>query len=214
VKHLLYFAILLQIAFASCNKSSDPSPSSSATSTTTTSGTSTNPTSSATYYLVFYDGTNAVKFEESINGIYNGADSYSGNNNYDYFGGIFTTLVNYSPIFQAGIHYGNKYGISGPTAGLQYYNSFTTGSNTFGHAATTTPGFIINYKDSNNVQWLTDQSTGNQTGSAINITSISAYSNLSITYNVQGTFNCNVYDTNGNKKTLTNGKFLTMFSLQ
>jgi hypothetical protein len=202
MKNLFYLSILFIVVMAGCKKKTAPNP---ATNQTTTN----NPTSSASYYLVFYDGTNAVKLEQSIGGIYNGVES-SGSINYYVTGGIFDVLENYTPTYKGGISFGKNYGTF-PDVGT-VYNSFSTGANSYGHQTPQTAGFIIGYEDANNVLWSTDNGVGTQTGSIVNISSISAYSSLATSYLVQGTFNCTVYDQNGNSKTLTNGKFKSMFA--
>jgi hypothetical protein len=204
MKNLFYLVLLFVLVLVGCKKKTTPSP------TTQNQTTANNdPTSSAAYYLVFYDGTTAVKLEQSVGGVYNGFVSSGGNTFYK-TGGEFDIVNNFVPVYQGAINFGKNYGYF-PNDSMVYY-SFSTGPNSFGHETPKTTGFIIGYKDANNVLWSTDNGAGTQTGSVINISSVSAYNSLAASYVVQGTFNCTVYDPNGNSKTLTNGKFKSMFA--
>jgi hypothetical protein len=213
MKNLFYLSVLCLLAFAGCKKKSDPSPANNTTTNNTqnqTGTTNNDPTSTATYYLVFFDGANSIKLEQSVGGIYNGSES-SGGLSFIETGGVFDVLENYAPIYKGNITFGKNYGTF-PDRGM-VYNAFSTGANTYGHETAQTTGFIMGYKDANNVFWSTNYGVGTQSGSAVNISSISTYNANSLvqTYDVQGTFNCTVYDQNGNSKTLTNGKFKSMF---
>jgi len=201
MKKLIYILSVLFIFTACGKKKNEPLPNKNDTPTPTVD---TNPTSSADYYLVFFDGTKPVKIEQGKDNVYCGAGS-SGNSSYSYSEGKFlksTDLV-------GSIEYGKNYGFF--PSHSEAYNGYTTGTNTFGEENSGTAGFFIYYKDISGTYWYTASGTGIQTGSAINISSKSSYNSLSSYYTIEGTFNCTVYDPNGNSKTLTNGKFKTLF---
>lgn len=204
MKYLLYPLILLEIIYFSCTKPADPTPSSSSTNTTTSNNT--NPTSTATYYLVFYNGTSPVKFEYGVNGLSNAITASDVGNLHNLIS-MFTPF----PISEkASLVYAKDYGTRYPTAGT-IYDGINTGSYDFGSLTNTLPGFIINYKDENNTSWSTDNGSRVQTGSSFNITSKYYTTSFTSGFVLEGTFNCKVYDGNGNSLTLTNGKFKSLF---
>ncbi len=72
-------------------------------------------------------------------------------------------------------------------------------------------GIAIEWWDSNNVMWSTDKGTMDQSGSAFTIISNQELNSSYYYVKVYATFNCKLYDGNGNSKTLTNGKFVGFF---
>lgn len=90
---------------------------------------------------------------------------------------------------------------------------FATGACNY---ATTTGGnpngIVIEHRDNNGVTWKTNKGTADQTGSSFNIVSNNEVDNFGDQQmKIYATFNCKVYDDNGNSKTLTNGKFVGYF---
>jgi hypothetical protein len=208
----IYLILLVFVSFVSCKKKEDPSPGNQTNNTNNNTNTSAdqNPTSTATYYLVFFDGTSAVKLEQSVSGVYNGSVSGGGTDYVTTGGGFYGLDENYDPIFKGGISFGKNYG--GFPDHDEAYNSYSTGGNSFGNESAQTTGFIIEYKDASGTYWTSDKGTADQTGSAITVNSKTAYNSLSLAYIIDGTFNCKIYDGNGNSRTLTNGKFKTMMA--
>ena len=77
-----------------------------------------------------------------------------------------------------------------------------------------TNGVYITWMDANGHNWASNNAPGTQTGSKFTITSVSAidYSTDLITFT--GTFNCILYDSLGNSKTVTGGAFKSYSLLQ
>ncbi|HSZ87710.1 MAG TPA: hypothetical protein VK787_16870 [Puia sp.] len=75
-----------------------------------------------------------------------------------------------------------------------------------------TLGVIIQWIDPQGKLWATNAASGDQTGSNFTITQ-STVQNPSATINITASFNCILYDSAGNAKTLTNGKSLLFFIL-
>jgi hypothetical protein len=88
---------------------------------------------------------------------------------------------------------------------------------TIGDVPFTTPdyktGATVGYWDGNGEYWESDNLPGTQTGSSFKITSVVDDTVAFGFYAVKVTFvfNCKVYDTAGNSKTITNGKFIGLF---
>ncbi len=199
LRHTLLLVVSIVFFIGCSKKKSDPSPS---------NNDNKNPTSTASAYLVFFDGTSAVKIEAGVDGVYNGAIS-SGSNSYYTTGGNFLKF----PAFKGDVLYGANFG--GFPSGSDAYDDYSVGANSFGSEATGTKGFIISYTDVNGILWSTSKGVGTQTNSAINITSKSAYSPLAQYYVLEGTFNCTMYNSeNSNSKILTNGKFKSIFAYE
>jgi hypothetical protein len=73
-------------------------------------------------------------------------------------------------------------------------------------------GIVIEHKDDSGVMWASDKGSANQTGSVFTIVSSKqVFSFGDQQMKIYATFNCKVYDDNGNSKTLTNGKFVGYF---
>jgi len=95
-----------------------------------------------------------------------------------------------------------------------FKNYFAPGSYSFSPVTTPTlstpiSGIVIQWWDSSNVMWSTEIGTGDQTGS--NFTIVASKQEWPFSdqlMKVYATFNCKLYDGNGNTKTLTNGKFV------
>lgn len=72
-------------------------------------------------------------------------------------------------------------------------------------------GIKIKHRDSDGIMWTTDKGSGNQTGSVFKIEAVKETNNGYQNVKVYATFNCKLYNDNGNSKTLTNGKFVGYF---
>lgn len=73
-------------------------------------------------------------------------------------------------------------------------------------------GIVISYQDSNNVLWSTDQGSGDQSGSSFVITDRKTYTITDYTVVIRATFNCKVYNSSDQSKTLTEGIYVGEFS--
>lgn len=73
-------------------------------------------------------------------------------------------------------------------------------------------GIVIEHRDPSGSVWASNKGSANQSGSVFRIEAVKegndfGYQNMK----VYATFNCKLYDGNGNSKTLTNGKFVGYF---
>ena len=73
-------------------------------------------------------------------------------------------------------------------------------------------GAIISWFDQNGTEWRTDNAPATQPGSSFAVVlveeaALSPVYTVAITFN----FNCKLYDSNGNVKTLTGGKYKGVF---
>lgn len=91
-----------------------------------------------------------------------------------------------------------------------FKNYFSAGTYTYSSGALN--GVVISYYDSNNVLWSTDQGSGDQGGSAFTITDRKINSVFDYTATVRVTFNCKVYNSSGQSKTLTEGVYIGGFA--
>jgi hypothetical protein len=90
---------------------------------------------------------------------------------------------------------------------------FPAGAVSYSPVGTVNPnGIVVSYWDGT-TQWATNLGTGDQTGSAFSIVASQNVSGASdYTMKVYATFNCKLYDENGNVKTLTSGVFIGDFA--
>jgi hypothetical protein len=76
-------------------------------------------------------------------------------------------------------------------------------------------GITISWSDHSGVDWESNNTPGTQTGSNFTITKVEntsgTLSNGTYYVTVTATFNCILYDGNGNSKTVTNGTFVGIF---
>lgn len=90
-----------------------------------------------------------------------------------------------------------------------FLSFFTTGTYTFSKNAEN--GFELGWNDGTQL-WSTSKGSADQTGSSIKITQTGSEEIWGEFYvNVNGTFNCKLYNDAGASKTLTNGKFIGYF---
>ena len=99
----------------------------------------------------------------------------------------------------------------------QFKAFFNPGNYNYGNPLNiTTPvvhGVAVRWIDQNGKNWDSDPST-NQLGRTFTIVSVSDYVFTPLyRVKVTATFNCKLYDGLGNQKTLTNGKFIGLFSM-
>jgi hypothetical protein len=124
---------------------------------------------------------------------------YNNNGNYTYFSVEKGTL--YTP------------GIGRPDEAA-FRQFFAVGQ--YNYSSTSSPallnGIVIEHRDDNGVTWVSNKGTADQTGSSFNIVSNKEETNFGDQQmKIYATFNCKVYDDNGNSKILTNGKFVGYF---
>lgn len=101
-----------------------------------------------------------------------------------------------------------KSNVTDPSDYPTRYSLFTLGAKSYGryNATPVVPGAIVSYWLDGN-EWTSDY-TGDQTGSTFSITEFIDNNLDAQSYKiVSATFSCKLYDSNGNVKTLTNGKF-------
>jgi len=72
-------------------------------------------------------------------------------------------------------------------------------------------GIMIEHRAADGTMWTTDKGTADQTGSLFKIEAVKETNDSYQNIKVYATFNCKLYDDNGNSKTLTNGKFVGYF---
>ncbi len=96
-----------------------------------------------------------------------------------------------------------------PALAPQYYNLYTPGQRGYAFDANSKTGAYVALRDKNGVLWT---SKGPQTESTFEITSRGENNGVSTT--VSGTFNCKMYDGNGNVQDLKNGTFTAIVGLQ
>jgi hypothetical protein len=105
----------------------------------------------------------------------------------------------------------NFQGSTAPSA--QFADFFKTGSYPYsGPGVDPVNGIVISYFDNSNNEWRTDNAPGTQTGSTFVITAVQDATILGTAREkVTATFNCKVYNSSGQSKTITNGKTVTYF---
>lgn len=72
-------------------------------------------------------------------------------------------------------------------------------------------GIVIEHTDASGTLWTTDKGNALQTGSVFKIETVKEIDANYQQMKIYATFNCKLYDDNGNSKTLTNGKFVGYF---
>jgi len=72
-------------------------------------------------------------------------------------------------------------------------------------------GVVIEHRDPSGTIWSTEKGSADQTGSLFKIEAIKETIANYQDIKVYATFNCKLYDNNGNSKTLTDGKFVGYF---
>lgn len=97
-------------------------------------------------------------------------------------------------------------------ATLADINAFLAPGN-YSYSVAAQNGVEINWKDTNGTHWSTSKGNGDQSGSFFKITSAKEESDLRGLRNikVKSTFNCKLYDDNGNMLTLTSGEMFNSF---
>jgi hypothetical protein len=104
------------------------------------------------------------------------------------------------------------YSATGHPDNTMFKNYFAVGSYSYSPAGLSIiSGMTFAFWDDSNVKWSTELGTGVQTGSAFTIVEIAEENITDYDIKVYATFNCKVYDGNGNSKTITNGKYVGSF---
>lgn len=94
-----------------------------------------------------------------------------------------------------------------------YAPLITQGAMPFGSDSEKKEGVEVRWVDENNKEWSTAFGSGDQTGSAFQVTSKKTieypqpWLGEYVLYKVEGNFHCTLYDKEGNSMTVTNGKF-------
>jgi hypothetical protein len=96
-----------------------------------------------------------------------------------------------------------------PPSDSEFMALFPTGAAAYSAGAAN--GVIVSYWDGS-VYWRSDLGTADQSGSTFNIVDRKAVTASDYSVKVYATFNCKVYDGNGNSKTITNGTFIGVFA--
>ena len=126
---------------------------------------------------------------------------------YDSFVGVFTNSVGVS------ITKGTLTVASGYPGNTAFYNFFQPGAVSFSPVGMSGQpnGIIVSYFDGS-TNWSTASGTGNQSGSNFSIVeSQNITAQLDYTMKVYAVFNCKLYSSSGDVKTLTNGSFVGTF---
>lgn len=194
---IFFFLLAAAIAFSGCRKKEEKS---------------TPPAAPATYYFHAVIGGGSVSFEVTAASGY-GAGSANGTGTVDsgWLGNQGSYLVRpFLPANSAGYSL-LKFFIDEPT-GTEFESMFHTGSYPFGKeediSGNYADGVVIAYVDAAGKRWASDSDPGAQTGSSFTITSHSS-NGLGDGYSVtKAVFNCTLYDTLGNAKTLTGGEMV------
>ena len=164
-----------------------------------------------TYSYQFNDVSDTIRWDFGFNTEL--ATSMSGTSTaeyshyfYNYNTGSIFFKVDIGTIFTKGI-------VGRPdTAALRLF--FATGPVIYSTAYTPDHlnGVVIKHKDGNGVMWASNKGSSDQTGSSFNIVSNRQVPSLPDEMKIYATFNCKVYDDNGNSKDLTNGKLVVSFA--
>jgi hypothetical protein len=72
-------------------------------------------------------------------------------------------------------------------------------------------GIVVEHRDPSGTMWASNKGSASQSGSVFKIEAIKETDSGYQDIKVYATFNCKLYDGNGNSKTLTNGKFVGYF---
>jgi hypothetical protein len=207
---ILLMAGLLSVT--SCKKDKDKEPTPTPMPTPTPTALTINSSYRATYSL---DGT-------AVSNVYGDAGF---NMSYGAGGGISSDGINPSTrYFDGSVTDANDKGITitkgtlsvasgGYPSDTAFRAFFPAGSYSYSPAGAVNPaGIVVGYYDGTTF-WTTDKGTANQTGSAFSIVASQNVTGRSdYTMKVYATFNCKLYDGNGNVKTLTSGVFIGDFA--
>lgn len=179
----------------------------SSTTSTTSSTTSTSSNSSSYYFSATIDGK-SVSLSDASSGyeVTLGSSSSGGyfhyEEQYSYFLNSYETPTNSGGIEICKIFSYSETENGNYPSCTQIKAMFKTGSYTFSKGDS--DGVKVIYYDENGTLWSSALGTAEQTGSVFTVSDHSTTAYGAVT---TATFNCKLYDGNGNSKTLTNGKF-------
>lgn len=196
-----FIGLLAVSLFGSCKKDEPVTP----VNTITNGGGSSS--TSARHVTFTLDGITKT-LESGVNSVTNSVEEMGSGtiNNYVMInGGTFLDMTAYEKI---SIHLIKGF-VGSPTS-QEKEDMFVAGSYGYGkeYASPLIEGGFIWYIDANGTEWRTDNGSGNQGGSDFVIQSITATSGTDAYYGkkiMEVTFNCTLYDGNGNSKIITNG---------
>jgi hypothetical protein len=105
------------------------------------------------------------------------------------------------------------YNITNPPDEAAFRQFFSTGMVNYAPSGPGQMGIVIDYWDANGKSWSSNNVPADQTGSVFTIESVKEFDSdlQDQQMKVYATFNCKVYDLDGNAKTLANGKFVGYF---
>ena len=215
IRKLVVIGLVLTTIMYSCSKDEDSTPeptvSVAPTPTPTGGGGGTTPTSDY-YFRINVDGTEKL-FQSGINNYASAAGEGGGSATAGYREEQSSQLQQVFSSANIGGYTVVKILATQPTQCSDLSSIFNLGVQPFGSTINETNGVVVFYVDGSGVYWSTDLGAATQTGSNFEITELSANSGIESEKITKATFNCTLYDGNGNSKTVTNG-LIRSFSLQ
>jgi hypothetical protein len=220
---IILIVLSIGLVFTACKKknTSTPATTSSSTSTSSTTGGS-NPSvidiNSNDLISYTMGGTNYFFEETTTNDIQSGVGSSKDINtsggtskaSFDSYLYNTTTSKTYGSIEKGTLFYNFTTMLLDSTSYSNFFKPLAYAYSPAG--AIILNGCVITIYDANNVAWSTNKGTGLQSGSAISIIQNRFYYYGGDEFmKVYMTFNCIVYDGNGNSKVITNGKYVGSF---
>lgn len=203
-----YFLCCLLLIAGSCSKNDDDDDSGGSGGTTNT----TINIDSPWQYTMKVDGTTDAKVENgtTVSGVWSNNTSLatwpdSTINNYN---SALYNPANGSTYFEV-YRNGHKY-VGATAADSVFLHYFDAGS--YAYSMEDFNGVSIRWMDSNGDVWATDFGTADQTGSAFVIDQVKVMTGYSdYTVKVLSHFNCKLYNGLGQSKTVTDGKYVSLF---
>lgn len=207
MKNLLYLLVIATLC-ASCKKSKDDDPAPSNNNTSSTSLT----VNSTAQVKFNSNGTATQVLAGVLNGqTRSGFNAIPPDSSLAVYGSYFETFPGGVTEFEIDLGYIKFVGDT--LSGTLFKNFMANGSRAYVNDPETAKGVVI-YRSINGVLWATNFGTGIQTGSTFNIIDkqVTYDASTYVTYcKTLITFNCTLYDGNGNSITLTNGEFVGKF---
>lgn len=209
-------ALALVLVFSACKKkNSDPEPEPAPT----TTGTAPAPIDINHNPIAQYDTDGKTYKHQSGSGLSGGmgsdgslASSSTGTSKFSYDSYYYNNSSSYTAF---AVEKGTIYvpGIGRPDQDA-FRQFFAVGQQAYSSASSPADlnGIVIEHRDDNGVTWKSNKGTADQTGSVFSIESskeVISFGDQQM--KIYATFNCKVYDDNGNSKSLTNGKFVGYF---
>lgn len=213
-KRLMFLSIALTTIMFSCSKDKDdtePAPVVPVVPVVPTGGGGTTPTSSY-YFRINLDGTE-ILFQSGINNYASAAGESGGTGSSLYREEQSSQLQQVFSGTNIGGYTIVKMLPTQPTLCSDLGTVFNLGTQSYGSTINEVNGVVVFYVDGSGVYWASDFGTAIQTGSNFNITELINNSGIESEKISKATFNCTLYDGNGNSKVVTNG-LIRSFSLQ